>query len=492
MLAVEFRFLTGRYHATPWGSHVNEAAPEWPPSPWRILRALLSVWHCKCPDLPEATVRRIITALAEPPAFHLPPASVAHTRHFMPLGNLKKGKLATSLVFDAFVSLEKSAAVTAFWERADLTAEDEEALDRLLRTMSYLGRAESWIEARVVGEPPHEPNCFPEHQRAPAPPGAERVTLLAPTSPVDFEALHADTGTLQKQGWSAPPGSRKVAYYRPARALEHSRSLLRFHAPARPLPTVARYALSGSVLPLLTECVYVAETMRQALMKWSDGAEVFAGKDAEGRPLQGHRHAFFLPADDDDDGRIDHVCVYAQMGFDQRAQQALGAVQRLWQARNRPDLQVVLVGLGAPSDYGGFAVREGQTPQLATSRCWVSRTPFLLTRYLHFRKNGAPRLGADGAWLDGPEAQLRQALEGLGCPPPVAVERVNCTEAGGRPVRWLSFARERRRGHGAPVNSRGWGFALRFEEEVRGPVALGYACHFGLGQFVPYRGAAEA
>jgi len=42
MPLIELRFPAGRYHATPWGSHVNEGAVEWPPSPWRLLRALIA------------------------------------------------------------------------------------------------------------------------------------------------------------------------------------------------------------------------------------------------------------------------------------------------------------------------------------------------------------------------------------------------------------------------------------------------------------------
>ena len=45
MIALSVRFIAGRYHATPWGHHVNEGLIEWPPSPWRILRALLA--SCK-------------------------------------------------------------------------------------------------------------------------------------------------------------------------------------------------------------------------------------------------------------------------------------------------------------------------------------------------------------------------------------------------------------------------------------------------------------
>ena len=42
------RFPGRRYHATPWGHHVNEGLIEWPPSPWRLLRALLATGYAKC------------------------------------------------------------------------------------------------------------------------------------------------------------------------------------------------------------------------------------------------------------------------------------------------------------------------------------------------------------------------------------------------------------------------------------------------------------
>ena len=57
---IKLTFPAGRYHATPWGRHVNEGVPEWPPSPWRLLRALVAVWKRTCPDLSEVQVRRIL------------------------------------------------------------------------------------------------------------------------------------------------------------------------------------------------------------------------------------------------------------------------------------------------------------------------------------------------------------------------------------------------------------------------------------------------
>src|SRR5271169_5032352 len=98
MIVVSFDFIAGKYHAMPWARHVNEGAVEWPPSPWRILRALIAIWKRTLPDLPQAEVENIFKALAQPPQFFLPPATTGHKRHFMPLNERSR-----KLVIDAFV-----------------------------------------------------------------------------------------------------------------------------------------------------------------------------------------------------------------------------------------------------------------------------------------------------------------------------------------------------------------------------------------------------
>src|SRR5438876_8865948 len=86
-LAITISFPAGRFHATPWGHHVNEGLPEWPPSPWRLLRAIAATWKRKLADDPSvsAAMPALLSRLADPPIFHLPPATVGHTRHYMPL-----------------------------------------------------------------------------------------------------------------------------------------------------------------------------------------------------------------------------------------------------------------------------------------------------------------------------------------------------------------------------------------------------------------------
>ena len=113
-----FRFPAGRYHATPWGNHVNEGLVEWPPSPWRIVRALLATGFSKLGwrEPPEAA-RELVEALASVlPEYRLPPAIASHTRHFMPKDS-KKPEDRTK-IFDAFARVGKDAEVSVVWAAA--------------------------------------------------------------------------------------------------------------------------------------------------------------------------------------------------------------------------------------------------------------------------------------------------------------------------------------------------------------------------------------
>ncbi|MBZ5586669.1 MAG: type I-U CRISPR-associated protein Cas5/Cas6 [Acidobacteriia bacterium] len=84
MTTIELRFPAHRFHGTPWGRHVNEGVPEWPPSPYRLLRSLFDAWKRKRPDLPETRVEEVLRALAsEPPRFALPKGTASHTRSYL-------------------------------------------------------------------------------------------------------------------------------------------------------------------------------------------------------------------------------------------------------------------------------------------------------------------------------------------------------------------------------------------------------------------------
>ncbi len=155
MFALIFRFPAGRYHATPWGRNVNEADVAWPPEPWRLLRALIAAWWRKGDHVrwAEGDLARLIDTLAETlPEYSLPAGAIhAHTRHYMPVGGLDKGRPKTTLVFDAFVRLPGDATLVVAWPRVTLEPEPFALAADLARAIGYLGRAESWTECEAFG-----------------------------------------------------------------------------------------------------------------------------------------------------------------------------------------------------------------------------------------------------------------------------------------------------------------------------------------------------
>ncbi|MCP4690820.1 MAG: type I-U CRISPR-associated protein Cas5/Cas6, partial [Desulfobacterales bacterium] len=153
----------------------------------------------------------------------------------------------------------------------------------------------------------------------------------------------------------------------------------------------AKYALSSNVLPGIRETVSFAERARAYLMgiskKVGGGdptrvSRIFSGKSPDGSPLKGHRHAFYLPLDEDRDGRIDHLLVHAAEPFGPEEIASLDRFRRIRRSKGRQDIDLILVSLSAASP--GPAHRR-----------WISATPFVSSR--HHRK----RRGRYEAWLAG-------------------------------------------------------------------------------------------
>ncbi|NPV63075.1 MAG: type I-U CRISPR-associated protein Cas5/Cas6 [Methanotrichaceae archaeon] len=257
-------------------------------------------------------------------------------------------------------------------------------------------------------------------------------------------------------------------------------------APGENHPTVARFILSGRP-PRLTEALSLAERAHAALVELSDGSSVFTGCDDSKMPLKGHTHAFIFSESNQASGRgqngeITHLTIYAPAGFDQRDRSAL---EGLWEIRGS-GIQVALVlqGVGRPEDFGGANVVRGQSPLLAESRTWVSRTPFVSTRHPKVTRAGVPKRDESGLQIGSPEHELRRLLRLSGYPEPVAAKPVSVTALGGREVPWQEFCCRRTSGQGRrSAYDRGYGFRIEFPEAVRGPVAVGYGVHFGMGGF---------
>ncbi len=237
--------------------------------------------------------------------------------------------------------------------------------------------------------------------------------------------------------------------------------------------TVIRFALDSNGLPPVQDALPFAEQVRRALIRNRVGmehSEVITGKRIDGVPLEGHAHAHYLPTDEDGDGRLDHVTVYAPRGFGSEDVAALSALRTIYRKGNRPDVHLVLAGAGAPGDFAAGRVLFGP------SRRWRSATPFSLPRFATRGAGKPPRP------RDRPEEQLKRELHLRGLPEPVSVTPVSEYVPGERPpVRWLEFQTRRFKGETGYGLA---GFEVEFAEAVAEPLALGFACHFGLGLFM--------
>lgn len=524
MLAISFTFPAGRYHATPWGRHVNEADVAWPPDLWRITRALIAVWHRKLDPVrfPRERLHELLAQLAgaEPPSYRLPECAIhAHSRHYMP----GKGDKRT-LVFDAFARVAEDDPVVIVWPALVLDTAQTEMLDALLENLGFLGRAESWVDARRT-EGPVDCNCVPAAEAVDLERGEvthEIVRLMVPSRPeiyrafrlgklqaagidVDSEvrssklkpgekkllttlpddwlnAISVETSELQAAGWSAPPCAQIVRYRRSLHALKSTApKVFRKSATIKPKAaiTTARFMLYGKPLPRIEDAVRIGETLRLAAM---GRAKQLLGENAIPCELSGHMlgtpsqhaHAFWL-SDPNERGEIEHVLVHAPGGLGSEAIHVLTALQQIKRDGDEP-LTLMLEGFGAT------ALFDRVTPLTGESAIWRSVTPYLYP--WHLKKPEMRTVEATAAAiLDQLQREWRQ--RGNDLPKIIEVNELASIRHGGRALRSVHFHRVRGKNGLVQPDTRGRLLELRFEQAVHGPIALGYGCHFGLGQFVP-------
>ena len=157
MTVISIVFPWGRYYAHPWGLNpVRLREAEWPPSPWRLLRALVSCWFRSSPGqaLSEDAKGLIERLGRELPDIGFCKIAFGQTVHYQP----NYGAAGTDERQDARYKNTRHenhfAAVHGpvffRWKSVDLSVSQQTLLRELLRNMSYFGRAESVCEAGLM------------------------------------------------------------------------------------------------------------------------------------------------------------------------------------------------------------------------------------------------------------------------------------------------------------------------------------------------------
>jgi CRISPR-associated protein Csb2 len=472
-VTLAIRFPIRRYHANPWDRAVNEGASEWPPSPWRLLRALVATRHTRWPDLPAPVLEGLLDSLADPPSYLTPRATAGHTRHYLPDLEHRKGEPGrTDLTLDPFLSVSRDDELLVRWD-ADLPGEQRQALAKLAELLPYLGRSESVCEARLV-------DCDPQPDETwwrPGAHGSRRVRLLAATRPVSMAVLEASTGDIRRRRRTVPPGTGWVSYA--------AGDLLAASAPAEARTATAepvtaiRFAVTGTVPVKSTHGILLAdEAHRLAGRKLTEAGladpqrqEILGSNGA----ATDHRHAHWIPlaVPGEEPPFVRHLIIWVPQGLRMEDIAALLSLRKMSGQRGSREDGYDMRGLPPVELLFQAAGRIGQVaPELCgPARRWRSLTPYLPVRHRK-RESLEDYLTAD----------VRTELEYRDLPP-AAVVPVD-------PEPRLSdrWAREFRRYRMTENMSRsrpGVGLMLEFAEPVTGPLLLGQLSHFGYGVFVP-------
>lgn len=554
MLRLEVQFLAGRFHATPWDFHVNEGSIEWPPSPARLVRALLaaSFRDATVPNEPPAAAEALLERLSSAlPTYWAPPARTAHLRHYMPVGQ------KTTKVVDSFLRFADSTNEDGrvLGGRGSLLIEWPVSLDdgelsllkRLAARVGYLGRAESWCDWRIVDsefEPGSRVRVAPAGDSAPT---TRTLRLLSPVAPgkwaqwrdstrdqsVAFQASQRDgaltksqekkargqvperwidalcmqTDVVHKHGWSEPPGLEWAVYEADAPLID-TRSRLpsrglraRERRPEFAVLTLASTAQNREVLPRLTRCAPQGGVLHRALAARLAGRQsvVLLGARAKEPIPTNHRHAHLLPLDDirgqklagavRAPGQIRHFLLWADLGFDNDALAELRSLKRL--DRESSDggssvaeeaLFVTMTLQGGAAELRRFGLDGKQLRNLlGPSRDFESVTPYVPARHLKPRYalvDDVRREIGHRASILAPGLEGAALEEWLGA---IQVEELDREVALRKRLREFSTRRSERSPR--PPTGRFFGIRIRFPAEIRGPVALGYGSHWGLGLF---------
>ncbi|GDY31828.1 type I-G CRISPR-associated protein Csb2 [Gandjariella thermophila] len=466
-------FPWGRYHANPWGRHVNEGAVELPPSPWRVLRALYAVWRTRAPELDAETVHRLLARLAEPPVFYVPRHVLAHTRHYYPDTTHRRGSSSTDNTLDASAVFERDADLAVRWP-FDLPAEQQKALTRLAISLPYFGRADSICSGAVPHEwtPSGHEVWKPTDVAETVPDDRPATAVLAPELPLRLDTLLARPVDVRRGGLLFPAGTRLLGYYREQPAPPVGR-VSAVRGPGRPV-TAVRFSVLQPACPPETDSVVYTDLLRQAALSNLPGDRegrdrtVLGGRFGGAVARTNHGHAHYLPVLNE--GRLAGLLVWAPDGLPEEELKALTAVRRLYSRRNEDwRLTIRVAGLGDV---------EQAAPDLAVETAdWCSATPFTPSRYPKRHTN----------WIAFLREEINRELS-YRYGDSVRLREIELLDRDWRAFRrYRPVARARRDPYQGQASRPGAFLRLALDHPVRGPLALGHLSHFGLGLFRPDR-----
>lgn len=499
-IVLEQTFLLGRFHATPWKTYPYEDPHgEWPPSPWRLVRAVLARSYQMDREVAgssadHANLRESMVGAfaASDISWQLPPSTWRgpgfrqyHPAEFrrVPASAKEPGMMAynTTKVLDNFWVTPSDSVCPLVWmfEGAHWNAPMLAHLDACLARMTYFGRAESITEIRRVKDARIDAASIT--RLLPCRSGSA-VPVLTLRRDASLPQIEASTDAPEVAATNIPPGSRWMYAVRPQRPRIRSGSRQR---PELPPTSLIQFAIGSKIAPRYKDAVLITERFRNRSLgcftklftgnpksKWSDAPEsvrekalLLSGKNPDGSPSKEHRHASFLLCGTSD--APSRLCIWRNEAFNDLEQRAILDAANMPLPlcyRNDPwTLNLVPLDKLVPAPPG-----LDQT----TGREWISLTPFVPPRHV-FGRSGREKSGC---------SVLEQLVDEL----KNRAFNVDGLIASVEEGFWVKIHRIKAE-RDARTNNDKFGYKLKinFREPVKGPVSIGASSHFGLGLFQP-------
>ncbi len=456
MLTIQIKLLWERYHAHPWGQNpgrVQEA--EWPPSHWRLLRALASAWFRAFPgQIPSEEMIALVETLArELPEIGIGKVVFAKTIHYQPNFSKSNATLATY----GKTRHENQFAATAKpfyfrWNNIKLHSHLRALLDELLKNISYFGRADSICEAAMCDQEEISGIgwCRPclDADGNPKRSIAQDCRDVFCANPADFKIrdlwlrrtvqcadtdvpkhlvnqmidsdMQVDGGALvsymMPEGWPRKWEVRIAQSYKTNPEIEPSEGskvahYLRFSLQSR-VPIAAKFTVD------LAE-MFRSSAYQHLCRTYGSGANspAMMGKNVTGH----HQHAFYLPTGHDvsQAGILTDLHVWCPMGFTRAEMDAFSQVRILRLGSGRFPINPILISTGdKPAPKTQLSVGD------IKSRIWQSVTPFVPPLHFYRGTKKRPKFNANAL----PEKQLFDCLKNAGLEESIFIERIALQE----------------------------------------------------------------
>ena len=209
MIIIRITFTTGRYYATSWVGQSGKTT-EWPPSPYRLLRAIIASWKYNMSHIDEEKVFELVRMLAsELPEFHLPPIAFGREHDGIPACKDRGMKTGT------YGMINKKEPVQIIWPDLDMNRKKRRILRDILENIRYFGRTKSWCSITLDCNA-RTPNCVPQFKNAGSRMSGHntRIAVVSPKQDIAMDDLYTTRDNVRKKEGMHPDGSQMVPYIR--------------------------------------------------------------------------------------------------------------------------------------------------------------------------------------------------------------------------------------------------------------------------------------